>query len=44
MAKKEPLTTNSRNKVRVRTSTKIPSFKFKVTLHKGLSINSSKNP
>ena len=32
------------NKVRVRTLTKISSFKFKVTLHEGLSINSSKNP
>jgi len=32
------------NKVRVRTSTKIPSFKFKVTLHEGLRINSSKDP
>ena len=31
------------NKVSVRTSTKIPSFKFKVTLHEGLSINFSKD-
>ena len=31
------------NKVRVRTSTKIPSFKFKVTLHEGLSIHSIKD-
>lgn len=46
VAKKEPLATNSKNKVRVRTSERLqtPSFKFKSTLYVGLSINSSKDP